>query len=103
MRDLMQVLSNNGVSKLTAEVGQKLDPNQHEAMFDVPIPDAEPGSIAVIVKVRHLLKASPLSAYCVLSTCLQAGLCQQRYTVRWSRHSLEGCFASPEMYEGMRM
>ena len=47
----MQVLSANGVSKLTAEVGQKLDPNLHEAMFDIPNPDAEPGSIAVIVKV----------------------------------------------------
>ena len=102
MHDLMQVLSNNGVSKLTAEVGQKLDPNQHEAMFDVPIPDAEPGSIAVIVKVCHLLKASPLSDYYVLSTCLQSGLCQQRRPLRCSRHSLEGRFASPEMYEGMR-
>lgn len=47
----MQVLSANGVSKVTAEVGQQMDPNLHEAMFDVPNPDAEPGSIAIIVKV----------------------------------------------------
>ncbi len=47
----MQVLSANGVSKVTAEVGQQMDPNLHEAMFDVPNPAAEPGSIAIIVKV----------------------------------------------------
>ena len=55
----MQVLSANDVSKLTAEVGQKMDPNQHEAMFDVPNPDAEPGSIAIIVKVCHLTGTCP--------------------------------------------
>jgi len=86
MHNPMQVLSNNGVSKLTAEVGQKLDPNQHEAMFDVPIPDAEPGSIAVIVKVRRPLEASPLSDHCALSTCLHSGLCQQRFTIRCLTH-----------------
>ena len=57
----MQVLSANGVSKVTAEVGQQMDPNLHEAMFDVPNPDAEPGSIAIIVKVcppSHSLPSS---------------------------------------------
>jgi hypothetical protein len=47
----MQVLNANGVSKLKAEVGQKLDPNLHEAVFDVPNPEAEPGTIAIIIKV----------------------------------------------------
>lgn len=53
-RACMQVLNANGVSKLKAEVGQKLDPNLHEAVFDVPNPDAEPGTIAIIVKVGIL-------------------------------------------------
>ena len=53
----LQVLNANGVQKLNAELGQKLDPNQHEAMFDIPNPDAEPGTIAVIVKVCDLSKA----------------------------------------------
>ena len=53
-RACLQVLNANGVSKLQAEVGQKLDPNQHEAVFDVPNPDAEPGTIAIIVKVGIL-------------------------------------------------
>ena len=61
-----QVLSANGVSKVTAEVGQKLDPNLHEAMFDGPNPAAEPGIIAVIVKVCH--HAQDLSLVC---TCPQ--------------------------------
>ena len=53
----LQVLNANGVQKLTAELGQKLDPNQHEAMFDIPNPDAEPGTIAVIVKVGDMPQA----------------------------------------------
>ena len=59
-----QALNANGVQKLTAEVGQKLDPNQHEAMFDIPNPDAEPGTIAVIVKVGALSQALSDSIYC---------------------------------------
>ena len=50
----MQVLNANGVSKLKAEIGQKLDPNLHEAMFDVQNPDAEPGTIAIVIKVGTL-------------------------------------------------
>ena len=53
----LQVLNANGVQKLTAELGQKLDPNQHEAMFDMPNPDAEAGTIAVIVKVGDMSHA----------------------------------------------
>ena len=59
-----QALNANGVQKLTAEVGQKLDPNQHEAMFDIPNPDAEPGTIAVIVKVGDLSQALSESVHC---------------------------------------
>ncbi len=72
----MQVLSANGVSKVTAEVGQQMDPNLHEAMFDIPNPDAEPGSIAIIVKVSiRLLKAcrhcaSDLGKCFLLLACL---------------------------------
>ncbi|CAK0780663.1 hypothetical protein CVIRNUC_005131 [Coccomyxa viridis] len=54
-KTLEKALNANGVQKLTAEVGQKLDPNQHEAMFDIPNPDAEPGTIAVIVKPGYTL------------------------------------------------
>ena len=60
----LQALNANGVHKLTAEVGQKLDPNQHEAMFDIPNPDAEPGTIAVIVKVGDLSQALLESVHC---------------------------------------
>ncbi|CAL5221570.1 g3786 [Coccomyxa viridis] len=54
-KTLEKVLSANGVSKVTAEVGQQMDPNLHEAMFDVPNPAAEPGSIAIIVKPGYTL------------------------------------------------
>ena len=60
----LQALNANGVHKLTAEVGQKLDPNQHEAMFDIPNPEAEPGTIAVIVKVGDLSQALSDSVHC---------------------------------------
>ena len=73
----MQVLSANGVSKVTAEIGQKLDPNLHEAMFDVPNPDAEPGSIMIIVKVCR-------PAQHVFSMCT----CPQLLTVRFFAYPL---------------
>ena len=37
-------------------VGDAFDPNLHNAMFELPDPSKEPGSVAHIVKVRLLLQ-----------------------------------------------
>jgi molecular chaperone GrpE len=43
-RDLEKVFSQHGISRIAA-MGLPLDPNQHQAMMEVPSADAEPGTI----------------------------------------------------------
>jgi len=43
-RELVAVFSRNGITRIEA-LGQKLDPNKHQAMLEVPTPDAEPGTV----------------------------------------------------------
>jgi hypothetical protein len=51
-----QAFESNGVTKVEPKVGDSLDPNLHEALFDMPVPNQEPGTIGVVTKVL----ASPL-------------------------------------------
>ena len=34
---------------------EKFDPNLHEALFQLPVPDKEPGTVAVVEKVGYRL------------------------------------------------
>lgn len=47
-RELLQVFERHGVSRIAAE-GAKFDPNLHEAMFQVPSADVEPGTVVQVV------------------------------------------------------
>ena len=47
----MQAFEANGVTKVEPKVGEMMDPNLHEAMFDIPNPNQDPGTIAVVTKV----------------------------------------------------
>ncbi|MGB0920218.1 MAG: nucleotide exchange factor GrpE [Alphaproteobacteria bacterium] len=47
-RELLQVFERHGVSRVAAE-GAKFDPNFHEAMFQVPSADVEPGTVVQVV------------------------------------------------------
>ncbi len=44
----------NGVEKIDPTLGEKLDPNKHEAVYQVSDPTKEPGTIAAVLKVRHI-------------------------------------------------
>ena len=46
----LQVLRRNGVEPFRPE-GEKFDPNQHEALFQLPDPSKEPGTVGVVTKV----------------------------------------------------
>ena len=50
----MQAFQANGVTKVEPKVGDRMDPNLHEALFDIPDPNQEPGTIGVITKVVPL-------------------------------------------------
>lgn len=43
-------------------VGQKFDPNAHEAMFELDDPSKEPGTVAVVQKTGYALAGRTLRA-----------------------------------------
>ena len=54
-RELEAVFTRNGVTRVKS-VGEKLDPNQHQAMMEVPSADAEPGTIVEEMQPGYTLK-----------------------------------------------
>jgi molecular chaperone GrpE len=53
-RELMKVLERNGVRKFSP-VGEKFDPNLHQAMYEVPDADAAPGTVAQVIQAGYML------------------------------------------------
>lgn len=45
MRELLNVFSKHGLKAIKPEVGDKFDPQQHEAMFEAPLPGTQAGDI----------------------------------------------------------
>lgn len=54
-RELDTVLQRNGVTRIEA-MGQKLDPNRHQAMVEIPSDDAEPGTIVQEMQAGYMYK-----------------------------------------------
>ncbi|MFS4438411.1 nucleotide exchange factor GrpE [Paracoccaceae bacterium GXU_MW_L88] len=44
-KELLAAFSKHKIERLTPEVGDKFDPQLHEAMFEAPVPNMEPGHI----------------------------------------------------------
>jgi len=53
-KQMLSVLKKNGVERFDP-TGQPFDPNLHEARFEVPVPDKEPGTVVVVTKVGYTL------------------------------------------------
>lgn len=45
LRELLSVFSKHGIEVIAPEVGDKFDPNLHEAMFEAPVPGTAAGEI----------------------------------------------------------
>lgn len=45
MRELLAVFNKHGIHVISPEVGDKFDPNLHEAMFEAPVPGTKAGEI----------------------------------------------------------
>ncbi len=54
-RELDKVFSLNGITRIAA-VGMPLDPNQHQAMLEVPSADAEPGTVLQELQAGYMIK-----------------------------------------------
>lgn len=53
--ELMKALNRHGVERLNPE-GDAFDPNQHQALFQAPMPGKEPGIIFAVQKMGYSLK-----------------------------------------------
>lgn len=49
-RELLNAFAKHEIDKLSPEVGDRFDPNLHQAMFEAPVPSAENGSIIEVMQ-----------------------------------------------------
>lgn len=54
-RELEKVFSQNGITRIAAK-GMPLDPNQHQAMMEVPTDEVEPGTIVQEMQAGYMIK-----------------------------------------------
>lgn len=54
-RELEKVFKQHGIERIAA-TGMPLDPNQHQAMIEIPNPDAEPGTIIQEMQSGWMIK-----------------------------------------------
>ncbi len=59
-RELDKVFERNGITRIVS-VGEKLDPNKHQAMIELPS-DAEPGTIVQEMQAGYMIKDRLLRA-----------------------------------------
>lgn len=53
-RELMKILERNGVKKFSP-LGEKFDPNLHQAMYEVPTSDQPPGQVAQVIQAGYMI------------------------------------------------
>jgi molecular chaperone GrpE len=54
-RELDKVFAQNGISRIAA-MGLPLDPNQHQAMLEIPTDEAEPGTIVQEMQSGYMIR-----------------------------------------------
>jgi molecular chaperone GrpE len=54
-RELEAVFARHGITRVEA-LGEQLDPHRHQAMMEIPSPDAEPGIIVQEMQPGYMLK-----------------------------------------------
>lgn len=59
-KELHKVFEHHGLAMLSPDKGDKFNPYDHEALFEVPTPDMEPGLIAHVERLGYQLKGRTL-------------------------------------------
>lgn len=54
-REIDKVFASHGISRIAA-MGLPLDPNQHQAMIEIPSADAEPGTVLQELQAGYMIK-----------------------------------------------
>ena len=55
MRELLNVFSKHGITLVKPEIGEKFDPQIHQAMFEAPVPNTTAGDIIQVMTEGFLL------------------------------------------------
>ncbi len=55
MRELVSVFKKHGIVIITPEVGDAFDPQEHEAMFEAPVPGTKAGDIIQVMNVGFMI------------------------------------------------
>ena len=55
LRELKNVFAKDGITVITPELGEKFDPQRHEAMFEAPVPGTVAGSIIQVMDNGFML------------------------------------------------
>ncbi len=55
MRELISVFKKHGIEPIVPEVGDKFDPQNHQAMFEAPVPGTKAGDIIEVMAEGFLL------------------------------------------------
>lgn len=55
MRELLNVFSKHGITLISPEVGDRFDPQQHQAMFEAPVPGTKAGDIIDVAAEGFML------------------------------------------------
>ena len=59
---LLKIFEKHGLFRIDPKDGDKFDPNLHEAIFRIPIPDKQSGTVNVVTKVGYRLNERVLRA-----------------------------------------
>lgn len=54
-RELEKSFNQNGITRIAA-MGMPLDPNQHQAMMEIPTDEVEPGTIVQEMQAGYMIK-----------------------------------------------
>jgi len=55
MRELLNVFKKHGIEVITPEVGDRFDPQHHQAMFEAPVPGTKAGDIIQVAAEGFML------------------------------------------------
>ncbi|GAA0297188.1 nucleotide exchange factor GrpE [Rhodovulum strictum] len=55
LRELSNVFSKHGIERIAPEPGDMFDPQQHQAMFEAPVPGTKAGEIIQVMTVGFML------------------------------------------------
>jgi len=55
LRELSNIFAKHGVTRITPTVGDKFDPQHHQAMFEAPVPDTKAGDIIQVMAEGFML------------------------------------------------